>query len=95
MSKKEETKSELDSLISETMNNQGFMKKEHLDGLLNATKDVTIKQVLDHGHCDNPSGCSVCQMKDKIDGTAFKRGVLGGMKIGQKFPKLNFNMEDQ
>ena len=66
-----------------------FSSKEDIDKLVKATKDVTVDQIVNHKDCGN-SECSVCSMKSNIDGTAFKRGALKGIQLGQKFPKVKF-----
>lgn len=76
--------------IEEYMEDQGFMKKSELDGIMQSTRDLTVKDIVDHKNCGDNS-CAVCTMKSNIDGTSYERGVKGGIKLGQKFPELSFS----
>ncbi len=80
--------SEMDKIQKE-LEEKGFFKTEDMNKVLQANTDLTIRNVLDHKEC-NDNNCGICTMKKGIDGTAYKRGVLGGIKLGQKYPNTVF-----
>lgn len=76
------------------MEGMGFLKKGDLDGMLNATKDLTIKQVIDHKDC-GVDGCGVCGMKFNLNDDAYKRGLRGGIQLKTKYPQFKFAVEEK
>lgn len=85
--------SELENLIDGKLKDFDFVNKGDMNSMLESTRDLTIRQVLDHKDCGK-EGCGVCSMKGNIDQSAFKRGVINGIKIKTQYPKYNFNLGD-
>ena len=75
--------------LKEELEKDGFMKKSDFDSVLEVTKDLTIQRMLDHTECGNKD-CAMCTMKHNIDGSAYERGAIAGLRISQKYPGVNF-----
>ncbi len=79
-------------IIDQIMNqNNNSNVGADLNTLFNSLKDVTLKQVLFHEDCHD-NNCGVCQMKNGIDGVAYKKGLIHGIRLRDKYPTANFNL---
>lgn len=64
----------------------GFIPKAEMDKLLEIHGKLNIAEMVNH-ECTNDD-CGICRMKSGIDGAAFKRGTIAGIKLGRKYPNL-------
>lgn len=55
-------------------------------------KNDTIEGILNHKHenCSNSENCGVC----KMNAANYRRGVISGIKLQRKYPKMNWNTSE-
>lgn len=73
--------------VENFLESEGYLKKNDLSQLLEDTKSLTVKEMLDHKACGD-SNCGMCNMRKGIDEAAFRRGVNKGIAIHKKFPMV-------
>ena len=87
---KEEIKDEgkaVTDRLEQKLKDDGYMKTDDFNKLAESVKEVTIMEMINHAP-HNDSNCGICNMKKSIDGNAYKRGLVSGVKLGKKYPKM-------
>ena len=62
-----------------------------LNGMKEETKSMKVEGVLNHEPC-NDGNCGICGLKKNISTQAYKRGLIGGIKLHTKYPKVQFGV---
>ena len=74
--------------LEQKLKEDGYMKTGDFKELAESVKDKTIMEMIEHVPHNDNSNCGICNMKKSIDGNAYKRGLVSGVKLGRKYPTL-------